>query len=116
MGHRAADGGFLNALAAEDLGTPYPDRRNLEVGKGDWLAVNPRRLAELFAGFDPKRIRPTFEKFVEYVARHPDAPRVRATGLDLADTAAGALSELKACVQALGQGSGLVFRLLPPPA
>jgi hypothetical protein len=113
--HEAEDGGFLGTFSPKELGTPYPDRNNLEVGKGDWLLVNPQRLRPMLAHLDAKKMIEKFDKFVEYVRQQPGVPRIADTGRGLAETAGRALLDLKAAVDAVGQGCALVFRLLPPP-
>jgi hypothetical protein len=114
--HQAEDGGFLGAFAPSDLGTPYPDRSDLQIGKGDWVMINPARLKPLLDSFDPNKLLASFDKFVEYVQAYPGVPKLKDVNRGLAETAARALAELKACVVATQpQGSALVFRLLPPP-
>jgi hypothetical protein len=114
--HQAEEGGFLGTFAPNDLGTPYPDRNDLQIGRGDWVMVNPARLKPLIEGFDPQRLLTAFDKFVDYVHQQPGVPRAKEISRGLAETAARALAELKACVAAAAtQGSALVFRLLPPP-
>ncbi len=114
--HQAEEGGFLGTFAPTDLGTPYPDRSDLQIGKGDWVMVNPARLKPLIEHFDPQKLLTSFEKFVGYVHAQPGVPRAKDVSRGLAETAARALAELKACVVAAApQGSALVFRLLPPP-
>jgi hypothetical protein len=114
--HQAEEGGFLGTFAPTDLGTPYPDRADLQIGKGDWVVVNPARLVPLVEAYDPQKLVTSYEKFVEYVHAQPGVPRVKDIPRGLAETAARSLAELKACVAvATPQGSALVFRLLPPP-
>lgn len=114
--HPAEEGGFLNEFSPKDMSTPYPDRHNLEIGKGDWVALNPARLRPLLEKFDPKRLLATYDRFLKYLEDQPNVPRLRETGRPLAETAARALADLRACVLAAGEpGSALVFRLLPPP-
>ena len=116
--HPGEDGGFLGSFSPTELGTPYPDRRNLEVGKGDWLVVNPVRLRPMLAQFDAARLLARFDAFVEYVRAQPGAPRASDTGRGLVETAARAIADLQATLAAAGQveGGALVFRLLPPPS
>jgi hypothetical protein len=59
-----------------------------------------------------------FDRFVEYVQKLPDAPRLKDVGRGLAETVARALGDLKTCVGAAASAPGqmLVFRLLPPPS
>jgi hypothetical protein len=114
--HQAEEGGFLGTFAPTDLGTPYPDRNDLQIGKGDWVMVNPARLKPLLDGFDPRKLLASYEAFVTYLHAQPGVPRVKDIPRGLAETSARALAELKACVVAAApQGSALVFRLLPPP-
>jgi hypothetical protein len=114
--HQAEEGGFLGTFAPTDLGTPYPDRSDLQIGKGDWVMVNPARLKPLIDAYDPQKLLAAFDNFVTYVYSQPDVPRQKEISRGLAETAARALAELKACVAVAGtQGSALVFRLLPPP-
>jgi hypothetical protein len=113
--HPAADGGLLGFFASDDLGTPYPDRQNLDVSKGDWVIVNPARLRPLLERFDPKRMLSTFDRFVEYVSKLESTPRVREVGRDVAETASRVLADMKSLFGVLDKQSALVFRLLPPP-
>jgi hypothetical protein len=113
--HQGEDGGFLGAFGASDLATPYPDRKNLEVGKGDWVVINASRLKPLLDKFDAKRLLATFDRFVDYVGKQEGVPRLREAGRTLAENVARALVDLKGCVGAVDAHSALVFRLLPPP-
>ena len=113
--HPAAEGGLLGFFSSDDLGSPYPDRDNLDVGKGDWVIVNPTKLRPLLERFDPKRLLATFDKFVDYVSKQENAPRVREVGRDVAETAARVLGDFKSLLGVLDKQSALVFRLLPPP-
>jgi hypothetical protein len=114
--HPAQEGGFLGALAAEDMTTPYADRGNLELGKGDWVGINAARLRPMLEKFDANKLLLAFEKFADYVAKQPGAPRLPEVGRALAESTARALLDLRAAVLGLGEGHMLVFRLLPPPA
>jgi hypothetical protein len=113
----AADNGFLGSIPHERLSTPYVDRKNLEIGKGDWIIVDPTHFKDMVAELDPKTLLETYDEFVKYVAAQPSAPRRRDDGRMLAETVARALADFKANVTfALSQpGHVLVFRLLPPP-
>ncbi|HET6611363.1 MAG TPA: hypothetical protein VFG83_05210 [Kofleriaceae bacterium] len=112
----AHDGGFLGAIPNDELSTPYGDRNNLEVGKGDWVIVNPRRFQEMLVGFDTARLLERYDAFVKYVASNPKAPRRRDDGRLAAETVARALAEIRACVASASKdGTALVFRMLPPP-
>ncbi len=114
--HQAEEGGFLGTFAPTDLGTPYPDRADLQIGKGDWVMVNPARLKPLIEAFDPQRLLGAYDKFVSYVHSQPGVARNQDASRNLAETAARTLADLKACVAAAApQGCALVFRLLPPP-
>jgi hypothetical protein len=115
--HSAEEGGFLGTFAPNELGTPYPDRGNLEVGKGDWVAVNPQRVVPMVKDFDPQRLVAAFDRFVTYLQEQPEVPRIKEVNRGLVETAARAIAELRACVGAASQpGHALVFRLLPPPS
>ena len=48
--HQAWDDGFLGTIPNEDLATPYRDKTKLEIGKGDWVIVNPKRFVEMLSG------------------------------------------------------------------
>jgi hypothetical protein len=111
----AEEGGFLGSFAPTDLSTPYPDRKNLELGKGDWVAVNPQKIRPLLEKFDPQKLLDAYGRFVEYVQKQPHIPRLGEISSGLAETAARVLLELRASVAALSEGLVLVFRLLPPP-
>lgn len=112
----ADDEGFLGSIPREDLASPYADRTTLEVGKGDWIIVNPRHFLPMLGEFDAGKLLGKYDEFVAYVGSQPEAPRRRDDGRMLAETAVRALTELKACVQAAAQHKdALVFRMLPPP-
>jgi hypothetical protein len=114
--HQAEDGGFLGVLPAEDLSTPYRDRQGLEIGKGDWVVVNPRRLRPMLLDFDGKRMLAKYDEFVKYVGAHAKAPRRRDNGRFLAEAVVGGISELRSCIGAAGKDDcALLFRILPPP-
>ncbi len=114
--HKADDEGFLNAIPHEDLSTPYRDRSNLEVGRGDWVLVNPRRFKEMLLEFDSKRLLDKYDEFIKFLHANPKAPRRRDDGRLLAETTARALADFRACVVAASKDNlSLVFRMLPPP-
>ena len=114
--HQAQEGGFLGTFTTEDMSTPYPDRRDLELGRGDWVAVNAARLRPMLERFDPNKLLLSFEKFVEYASRQPGVPRLADASRALAETSARAILDIKGAVQAATEGKVLLFRLLPPPA
>jgi hypothetical protein len=114
--HQAQEGGFLGTFTTEDMSTPYPDRRDLELGRGDWVAVNAARLRPMLERFDPNKLLLSFEKFVDYVSRQPGVPRLADASRALAETSARAILDIKGVVAAATEGKVLVFRLLPPPA
>jgi hypothetical protein len=112
---QADDEGFLGSIPHEDLSTPYADRKPLEIGKGDWVVVNPRHFIPMLAELDPKKLLDKYDEFVKYVQANPDAPRRRDDGRYLAEVVARALAELKALVGLAAQHQdALLFRLLPP--
>lgn len=114
---QAEDEGFLGVIPHDALRTPYGDRRNLEIGKGDWVIVDARKYREMLLHADPKRLLDKYDEFVKYVNSNPSAPRRKDNGRMLAETTAGGLAELKACVAAAAkEGHELLFRMLPPPA
>jgi hypothetical protein len=113
--NQAEEGGFLGTFSPKDMSTPYPDRQNLEVGKGDWVVINPTTLKPLLDKFEPQRLLRKYEEFVAYVRQQEGVPRLPDTGRKLAEGVMRAVLELKACVQGLQAGQALVFRLLPPP-
>ena len=113
---QADDEGFLGTIPNEQLSTPYADRNVLEIGKGDWVIVNPGHFLEMLREFDPQRLLDKYDEFVKYLATVPDAPRRRDDGRMLAETAVRALADLKQCVITAAQNKdALLFRLLPPP-
>jgi hypothetical protein len=113
---QADDEGFLGTIPHEQLSTPYADRNVLEVGKGDWVIINPSHFAPMLSELDPQKLLDKYDDFVKYVGSQPDAPRRRDDGRMLAETAVRALADLKACVGTAAQNKdALVFRLLPPP-
>ena len=114
--HKADDEGFLSAIPHDDLSTPYRDRSNLEVGRGDWVIVNPRRFKEMLLEFDSRRLLDKYDEFIKFLHANPKAPRRRDDGRLLAETTARALAEFRACVVAASKDNlSLVFRMLPPP-
>lgn len=114
--YQADDEGFLGSIPHADLATPYRDRTNLEVGKGDWVMVNPRHFRDMLVEFDSKRMLDSYDQFLTYVRANPKAARRRDDGRMLAETVTRAVAELKACVTTAGKdGHALLFRMLPPP-
>jgi hypothetical protein len=113
---QADDEGFLGTIPHEQLTTPYADRNVLEIGKGDWVVVNPGHFIPMLQEFDPQKLLDKYDDFVKYLATVPDAPRRRDDGRMLAETAVRALADLKGCVATAAQNKdALLFRLLPPP-
>ena len=113
---QADDEGFLGTIPHEQLTTPYADRNVLEIGKGDWVVVNPEHFLPMLQTFDPQKLLDKYDEFVKYVGSIPDAPRRRDDGRMLAETAIRALADLKNCVGVAAQNNdALLFRLLPPP-
>jgi outer membrane protein OmpA-like peptidoglycan-associated protein len=114
--HQADDEGFLGTIPHDQLTTPYADRSVLEIGKGDWVVVNPAHFVPMLKDFDPQKLLEKYDDFVKYVRSLPDAPNRRDDGRMLAETAIRALADLKACVATAAQNQdALLFRLLPPP-
>ena len=114
--YQADDEGFLGTIPHEQLTTPYADRNTLEIGKGDWVVVNPAHFIPMLQEFDPQKLLDKYDEFVTYVRALPDAPNRRDDGRMLAETAIRALADLKACVATAAQNQdALLFRLLPPP-
>jgi hypothetical protein len=112
----ADDTGFMGAIPNEDMSTPYRDRSNLEVGRGDWVIVNPRRFKSMLLEFESKRLLDKYDEFIQFLHQNPKAPRRRDDGRILAETVARALSDFRACVVAASKDDlALVFRMLPPP-
>ncbi len=92
------------------------DKQDLEVGRGDWIVVEPKQFGTMLIDFDRQRLLDSYDSFVKHVAAIPKAPRRRDNGRMLAETAANALADLKACVTAASKpGNMLLFRMLPPP-
>ncbi|WP_428267272.1 hypothetical protein [Haliangium sp.] len=114
--HQADDEGFLGSIPNEDLASPYRERTQLDVSKGDWVIVNPRNFKQMLLEFDTKRMLDKYDEFVAYVRADPKAPRRRDDGRMLAETVARSMADLKACVVASSKDDlALVFRMLPPP-
>lgn len=114
--YKADDEGFLGTIPHEQLTTPYADRNVLEIGKGDWVVVNPTHFLPMLQEFDPQKMLDKYDEFLKYLAGIPSAPRRRDDGRMLAETAVRALADLKACVATAAQHKdALLFRLLPPP-
>jgi len=113
---QADDEGFLGTIPHDQLTTPYADRNTLEIGKGDWVVVNPTHFLPMFRDLDPQKLLDKYDEFVTYLSTIPDAPRRRDDGRMLAETAIRALADLKQCVATAAQNKdALLFRLLPPP-
>ncbi|HEY0250971.1 MAG TPA: hypothetical protein VGC41_05560 [Kofleriaceae bacterium] len=113
---QADDEGFLGTIPHDQLTTPYADRNVLEIGKGDWVVVNPVHFVPMLNEFDAQKLLDKYDEFVKYVASIPEAPRRRDDGRMLAETAVRALQDLKATVAVAAQNQdALLFRLLPPP-
>lgn len=113
---QADDEGFLRCIPHEELQTPYRDRSNLDLAKGDWVIINPSRFKEMLIHYDSKRLLGKFDEFVKYVRSNPKAPRRRDDGRFLAETVARALADLRACVVSAAKDEHtLMFRMLPPP-
>ena len=114
--YTAHDGGFLGVIPNEELRSPYADRTNLEVGKGDWVIVNPSPFKKMLLEFDSKRLLEKYDEFVKYVHSNPKAPRRRDNGRFLAETVANGMADFRSCVVAASkEGHALLFRMLPPP-
>ncbi len=114
--HQAWDGGFLGTIPNEDLATPYKDKTQLEIGKGDWVIVNPKSFIEMLTDYSPEKLLEKYDGFVKQVSADENAPKRRDDGRILAETVARAVAEIKACVDlAADDGRVLMFRLLPPP-
>ena len=113
---QADDEGFLGTIPHDQLTTPYADRNTLEIGKGDWVVVNPAHFLPMIRDLEPQKLLEKYDEFVKYLATIPDAPRRRDDGRMLAETAIRALADLKQCVTTAAQNKdALLFRLLPPP-
>jgi hypothetical protein len=113
---QADDEGFLGTIPHEQLTTPYADRSTLEIGKGDWVVVNPAHFIPMFIEMDPQKLLDKYDEFVKYLATIPDAPRRRDDGRMLAETVVRALADMKMCIATAAQNNdALLFRLLPPP-
>ncbi|MBA3396387.1 MAG: OmpA family protein [Deltaproteobacteria bacterium] len=113
---QADDEGFLGTIPHEQLTTPYSDRNVLEIGKGDWVVVNPAHFVPMLNEYDPQKLLDKYDDFVKYLRSIPEAPNRRDDGRMLAETAIRALADLKQCVAIAAQNQdALLFRLLPPP-
>lgn len=113
---QADDEGFLGTIPHEELTTPYADRNVLEIGKGDWVVINPAHFLPMLNELNPDKLLEKYDEFVKYIGSIPDAPRRRDDGRMLAETAVRALADLKTCVATAAQHrDALLFRLLPPP-
>ena len=113
---QADDDGFLKCFPHDELSTPYKDRSQLDLAKGDWVILNPSKLKEMLIHYDSKRLLDKYDEFVKYVRSNPKAPRRRDDGRLLAETVARALVDLRACVvNAAKNEDTLMFRMLPPP-
>ena len=114
--YEAWDDGFLGSIPNEDLATPYRDKTKLEVGKGDWVIINPKRLADMMSDFSAEKLLERYDGFIKHVSDDENAPRRRDDGRMLAETVARSLEDVKGCVDlSATEGHVLMFRLLPPP-
>lgn len=112
----ADDEGFLRSIPHEHLSTPYVDKQNLEIGKGDWVLIDPNYFRPMLADFDSNRLLERYDEFLKYVASDARAPRRRDDGRLLAETVARSLADLRANLMTASKDGGtLVFRMLPPP-
>jgi hypothetical protein len=115
--YQADDEGFLGMIPHTDLSTPYGDPKTLEVGRGDWVIINPKRFKEMLLEFDSKRMLDKYDEFVAYVRGNPKAVRRRDDGRHVTEAVTRALADLRAAVVAASKdGHALLFRMLPPPA
>lgn len=115
--HPADDDGFLKAVPFDELRTPYGDRHDLELHKGDWVIIDPKWFKKMLLDYDSKRLLSRYDDFVKFVRGNPKAPRRRDDGRFLAETVTRALADLKACVVAASKDENtLIFRMLPPPS
>ncbi|MBL9013861.1 MAG: hypothetical protein JNL83_06785 [Myxococcales bacterium] len=113
---QADDEGFLGTIPHEQLTTPYADRNVLEIGKGDWVVINPAHFIPMLSEYDPQKLLDKYDDFVKYLKSIPEAPNRRDDGRMLAETAIRALADLKQTVGVAAQNNdALLFRLLPPP-
>jgi hypothetical protein len=113
---QADDEGFLGTIPHDALTTPYADRNVLEIGKGDWVVINPEHFLPMLEQFDAKRLLDKYDDFVKYLNAIPEAPRRRDDGRSLAETAVRALVDFKETVALASKSDqALLFRLLPPP-
>ena len=114
---QADDEGFLGTIPHEQLTTPYADRNVLEIGKGDWVVVNPVHFIPMLEEFDPQKLLDKYDEFVKYVALDPRCaapPRRRPHARR--DRRARARRSQGDCVAIAAQNQdALLFRLLPPP-
>lgn len=114
--YQADDEGFLGVIPNENLSSPYGDQTKLEVGRGDWVIVDPKPFKEMLLQFDTARLLEKYDQFVKYVRSNPKAPRRRNDGRHLAEQVAKGIADLKAAVVASSkEGHALLFRMLPPP-
>ena len=72
--------GFMYPPPSVVLFLPLLSWTNLEIGKGDWVIVNPKRFKEMLLEFDSKRLLARYDEFVEYVNEDPKASRRRDDG------------------------------------
>ena len=114
--HRADDEGFLGAIPNEALSSPYRDKKELQIGKGDWVIIDASHFKKMLLEFDSKRMMDGYQRFVKYLRSNPKVPRRQDDGMLVAETVTKALADLKACVvSASKESNALLFRILPPP-
>ena len=65
---QADDEGFLGSIPHDQLSTPYADRSVLEVGKGDWVIVNPTFFEPMLRELEPQALLDKYDEFVKYIA------------------------------------------------
>ena len=112
----AWDDGFLGTISEDDLASPYGNKTKLDISRGDWVLVNPKRFREMLQTYDSTKLLQRYDEFVKYVRADDKAPRRRDDGRNLAEIVAKALADFRASVVASAKpGHSLVFRMLPPP-
>lgn len=111
----AFEDGLLGTFARNDLASPYPDDAPVAIGGADWILVDPSRIKPQLDRYAPERLLAAFDRFLAFVRDNHRLSFLERPDRRLAEAVAGALTQLKTCINSLDSSSALALRLLPPP-
>ena len=111
---QADDEGFLGTIPHEQLTTPYADRNVLEIGKGDWVVVNPAHFMPMLQRVRPAEAARQVRRVRQVRARRSPTRRAAATTAACSPRPRSARSPIsRQCVGDRGAEQG---RAAVPPA